>query len=158
MRPSFPWCERQDLNLHGCPPDSKSGASASSATLASSLFYYIYRKKSTAQVQKKEKGGKKCRLSLLFSDKFSYRSRTVHTGACSNTRRSRHLYRRRIRCNTACGGSSNFHPNAAPCTHRAIHRRAANAPARSNASSRNYFHSNSRPTEQDKIKTYLFPS
>lgn len=28
------WCGRQDLNLQGCPPDSKSGASASSATPA----------------------------------------------------------------------------------------------------------------------------
>jgi hypothetical protein len=28
------WCERGDLNPHGRPPDPKSGASASSATLA----------------------------------------------------------------------------------------------------------------------------
>lgn len=28
------WCGRQDLNLHGCPPDPKSGASANSATSA----------------------------------------------------------------------------------------------------------------------------
>ena len=33
----FFWCGRQDLNLHGDPPDPKSGASASSATPA----YYV---------------------------------------------------------------------------------------------------------------------
>src|SRR5690554_2876247 len=32
------WCERGDLNPYGCPPDPKSGASASSATLAFSMF------------------------------------------------------------------------------------------------------------------------
>lgn len=29
------WCGQQDLNLHGCPPDPKSGASANSAMSAS---------------------------------------------------------------------------------------------------------------------------
>lgn len=33
------WCERQDLNLHGCPPDPKSGASANFATLAYRIYY-----------------------------------------------------------------------------------------------------------------------
>ena len=30
----FVWCGRQDLNLHGCPLDPKSSASANSATPA----------------------------------------------------------------------------------------------------------------------------
>ena len=34
------WCGRQDLNLHGNPPDPKSGASASSATPAFPYIFY----------------------------------------------------------------------------------------------------------------------
>ena len=34
------WCGRQDLNLHGHPPEPKSGASANSATPAEKRIYY----------------------------------------------------------------------------------------------------------------------
>ena len=34
------WCGRQDLNLHGHPPEPKSGASANSATPAEKRTYY----------------------------------------------------------------------------------------------------------------------
>jgi hypothetical protein len=34
--PAAGWCERGELNPHGCPLDPKSSASASSATLAGS--------------------------------------------------------------------------------------------------------------------------
>lgn len=34
MRDVLDWCERGELNPHGCPLDPKSSASANSATLA----------------------------------------------------------------------------------------------------------------------------
>ena len=38
--PSEIWCGRQDLNLHGCPPEPKSGVSANSTTPANSRVFY----------------------------------------------------------------------------------------------------------------------
>ena len=43
--PSF-WCRRQDLNLHGRPQDSKSCASANSATAARYINFNLPVKKS----------------------------------------------------------------------------------------------------------------
>ena len=52
------WCARQDLNLQGLPPDSKSGASASCATCAQPLLYRIFGEKASAAAAGRGKNGK----------------------------------------------------------------------------------------------------
>ena len=86
------WCARQDLNLQGLPPDSKSGASASCATCAWYLLYRIFGEKASAAAAGRGKNGnkgiKKTACAVFFISCCSSRSR-ARTACYSRRYRSR---------------------------------------------------------------------
>ena len=94
------------MNLQGCPPDSKSGASANFATSAydNSLHHLP---------QKCNRLYRKRRLKAAFPS-FSYCSSSAlctcsraHTDGCSNPRRSRRSRRHACRSPSSRAGSNN---------------------------------------------------
>ncbi len=59
------WCGRQDLNLHGCPLDSKSNASAYSATSAL-IIKFVYYPEPPAKRDALDRGSRKRLRSEIF--------------------------------------------------------------------------------------------
>lgn len=101
------------MNLQGCPPDSKSGASASFATSAKPFQFTTFAEKRQPFPRKKAAKG---RLSLNFSYCSSGAPLCIcnraRTDGCNNPRRSRRNRRRdgRSRSNRA-GKSSSYSAN-----------------------------------------------
>ena len=156
------WCGRQDLNLQGCPPDSKSGASASSATPAWPFQCTTFCRK--RQPFTKKKAAEKPPFPPLSRYSTDCICSTAHTGGYSIPHRSRRKRRRdgrirssfsRSRSSTANANPHSTAKNALCGSHLRFHKRRSRKRGSAHIRNRSRGHSRSR-TAVNRANTYVF--